>query len=408
MVLGSIGAGVAHADESGSLWERFRPVAAYIPSWVDNLPFKVKLDQSTRYNDNILFFPDGTQPPPALGIQRGDFYTLTTPGYSSTFYVGGWQLFSNGSYTFTRYLHDEALNTNNYSIDGGVDWIFTSACKGRVIASSRLQQAPFEEQLGFGINNVHTDSLNETARCRIVDRWSAILDSGAAETTNSLVTAVPNDNRSRRFRSGIEYEVPSLNTLRVDATFVNRDFFNRSAVLNPGLATTLDERRIEAFVSRDITPRFKIEGTYGQSQFIGSSPVFSVKTTNPIYSATAYWTPSPKLSFKLTTSQQYSSPLTIAANVQKTKVYAFTAHYEVSPKLSIDFTASHSTINYIGSPTGAFNSFLDQTVVGASVDANYRVSPLMNAVLSYRRTQRTTNDVPATSNLYLVGISYQR
>src|SRR5260221_8630418 len=128
----------------------WRP-ASENPNWIDNLPFKVLFDQSLRYNDNLLLLPNGAAAP--ANAQRGDAYSVTTFGLFSRFPLGANTFFANGTYGLSRYEHDTGLNSSNYNLNAGMDWVFTSRCSGTVIGSERQAQAPIEELTSFTVNN---------------------------------------------------------------------------------------------------------------------------------------------------------------------------------------------------------------------------------------------------------------
>ena len=375
-----------------------------LPSWVDHLPVKLSIDQSLRYNDNILLLPKGTTLP--QGQTPGDFYSVTTPGFNARFPVGAQSFFSNGSYTFTRYNNDTALNTDNYYVDGGVDWRLTSRCSGQFVAASSLAQSPSYDQIAFSVNNVKIDSLNGTARCLIAPKWAVIVESGRTETQNSLLISRLNDNDAVRVRAGLEYQLAGLDTFRVQATRTETDYFNRALVANSGLATNLEQRTYEAFYRRIFSRRFEVEGSYGRTEFISSDT-----HSFPIYVATVRWRPTPKLSFEATTSLLYGPTSTVVADFQRTKLYGFNANYRFSPVLSVNASVSQQAIaNETASGVQVASVLANYTVLSGLVQVNYRVSPFINAVVSYNYTERTSSisNQHATSNLYLVGLKYIR
>jgi hypothetical protein len=395
-----------HAVSESQGWNYWSPISD-LPSWVDHLPVKLSVDQSLRYNDNILLLPKGTILPP--GQTPGDYYSVTTPAYNFRYPIGAQSFFSNGSYTFTRYNNDTSLNTDNYSIDGGMDWRLTSRCSGQLIAASSLAQSPFYDQISFSINNVKTDSVNGTGRCKFAPMWAAILESGRTETQNSLLASRLNDNDATRTRAGLEYQVAALDTFRVQATRTETDYFNRGPVAaNSGLAINLDQRALEAYYKRIFSPRFEIEGSYGRTEFISD---VSQAQSFPIYAATVRWKPTPKLAFEATTSLSYGPTSTVLADFQRIKLYALNANYRFSPVLSFVASVSQQAIEN-STASGALLApvLANYTVLTGLLQANYRVSPFINAVLSYSFTDRTfsVTNQHATSNLYLVGLKYIR
>ena len=155
----------------------------YYVNWGD-LPFKLSISKSVGYNDNILGAFQG-QPLPNGVPARGDLFSTTLFGASTKFMLGPQQFFVDGSYGFTKYRIDEADNTSQYSIDGGVNWTLTSRCSGRLIAAANEYQSPIDQLVGTGINTVTAFSFNETANCLISSYVSAIIDSGWSTNQNS-------------------------------------------------------------------------------------------------------------------------------------------------------------------------------------------------------------------------------
>src|SRR5260370_22316375 len=102
-------------------------------NWSD-LPVQLKVSESVGYNSNVLGSPTNT--PSFAGLARGDFQSISSYGASWKANWGGQQLFADGSYGLTRYLHDVRLNSAQNAVDAGVNWPYTSRCSGRLVASS--------------------------------------------------------------------------------------------------------------------------------------------------------------------------------------------------------------------------------------------------------------------------------
>lgn len=380
----------------------WRPIS-YFPDLLDHPPIKVSVNQSLRYNDNVLFLSNGVLTPPNL--TRGDFSSLTNVGLSSKMHIGGQTFFADGNYTFTRYRNDSALDTVNHVFNAGMDWVFTSRCSGRVIATSSLVAAPFEDTTGFTINNIKTQSLVETARCKTTGYLTAILDSGWVQTENTQLSATPNDSTRHYIRWGLEYDVTGLNTLRVTATFTDVDFPNRVAGL--GLATALSQAEYELFYRRILSRNLDFEGTIGQTQITTASTSLSA----PTYSAKLHWNASPILSFTVSTASGVGPPQNILADFQRIKMLGLTANYRYSPVLSFTGAVSRSTIENSTVSGVIVTPILQQsTALSASIQANYRISPLMNMSFSYQLAERkdTISGLQSTSNLYMISLSYTR
>ena len=94
-----------------------------------------------------------------------------------------------------------------------LDWVFTSRCAGRLVATARQVQAPIEELTSFSNNNIQTVSGKETAKCSVGDNVNVIFDSGLSRTTNSLGSLTVNDYDQYYLRGGLEYSLADLNTI---------------------------------------------------------------------------------------------------------------------------------------------------------------------------------------------------
>ncbi len=388
--------------------EGWRPASEY-SNWIDNLPFKVLFNQSLGYNDNLLLLPNGAIPP--ANAQRGDAYSTTTFGLFSRFSLGANTFFANGTYGLSRYEHDTGLNSSNYALNAGMDWVFTSRCSGTVIGSDKQTQAPIEELTSFTVNNIRTASLNEAAKCRVSDNINLVLNSGVSRTNNSLDTLIINDFDQKFVLGGVEYVIADLNTIGVQATFRNTDYFNRSPATTPGLATTLDQRSYELYYRRILSAKLEVDATGGVTQSTASSPVSSSTFTDPTYSVRVKWAATPKLIFEALIAQTVAPPQNIVADFERSRRESLTVSYLFSPKVTFAWTVGLSTLrNPTVSGINQSSVLVNQKVVFSDLKAIYQITPLINATGEYRYTDRTddTTGLRATSNLFLLGLTYQR
>jgi hypothetical protein len=406
--------GIAKAQDApplpvkATIDEGWRP-ASESSNWVDNLPFKVLLNQSLNYNDNLLLLPNGAAPPP--NEKRGDAYSTTTFGLFSRFPLGADTFFVNGTYGVSRYEHDAGLNSSNYSLNGGMEWVFTDRCSGTLVASDRQTQAPIEELTSFTVNNIRTDAFNESAKCKLSDHINVVLNSGISRSNNSLDTLIVNDFNQKFVAGGLEYDYGELNTIGVKTTLTNTDYVNRSPATAPGLATTLDQKAYEVYYHRVLSAKLEVDATAGVTQTTVSSPVESSTSTAPTYSVKATWSATPKLVFSALLSQSVAPPQDIVADFEKTRTESLTVSYLFSPKLTFAWTLGLSTLN---NPTvsgvGGSPILVNQRLAFSDLKAIYQVTPLLNATGEYRYTERKdeTAATRATSNLFLLGLTYQR
>jgi hypothetical protein len=386
----------------------WRPASEY-SNWVDHLPFKILFDQSLFYNDNLLLLPNGAVIPP--NMKRGDFYSTTTIGASSRIPFGAQAFFVNGTLGISRYAHDTSLNSTNYSAEAGWDWVFTSRCAGRFVGSDRKIQAPIEELTSFTVNNIETAAFKETAKCRVGNQFNVNVDSGLSHTTNSLTSAVVNNYDQHFIRGGLEYEVREFYSFGAQATFTKSDYINRSPISTPGLATGLDQKAYEFFFRGLLSPKLEIDATFGIIESTASSPVLSSTFSNTTYSIKAKWQATPKLAFEALIAQTVAPPQNIVADFERIQQERLTAIYLFSPKLTFNWSIGLSTIkNPTVSGIGLSPILVNQTVFFSDLRAIYHITPLLNATGEYRYTDRKddTTGLRATSNLFMLGLTYQR
>ena len=388
--------------------DEWRPVSEY-SNWIDNLPFKILFDQSIRHNDNLLLLPNGAAAPP--GNSRGDTYSMTTVGLFSRFPLGANTFFVNGTYGFSRYQHNTDLNSSNHALNGGVDWVFTSRCSGQLVASDRVTQAPIEELTSFSVNNIHTTAFKEAAKCRVGDNLNVVVNSGFSKNTNSLATLAVNDYEQKFVTGGIEYAIADLNTIGFRTTFTKTDYLNRSPAISPGLATDLDQVAYEVYYQKIISPKLEVDAAIGITHSTASSPILSSSFSNPTYSVVVKWAATPKLIFQGLISQSVAPPQNIVADFERIRTESLTASYLFSPKLTFAWTLAMLDIkNPTVSGVGGSPILVSQKVMYSNLRAIYRVTPLINATGEYRYTERKDETIGtrATSNLFMVGLTYER
>lgn len=388
--------------------EGWRPASAY-PNVIDHLPFTLYASQTVSYNDNLLLLPNGAVPPP--GQSRSDLYSLTTIGASTRIPVGAQHLFFDGTYGITRYRKNDSLDSENYLVNGGLDWVFTSRCAGRLIATARQVQSPMEELTSFSNNNVKTVSAKETAKCSVADHVNVIADSGVSRTTNSLGSLTANDYDQYYLRGGLEYSLAELNTIGAKVTYTKSDYFNRSPLTNPGLATDLEQTEYALYLRRFLTPKLEFDGSLGFTESTATSPTLSSSFTKPTYSATLRWFATPKLLIAATTAASVSPAQTIVADYQRVRTDSVSATYLYSPKLSFTAAVGQAHLSNPTSSGVAVSPFLrEQKSYYTEFRTNYQITPLTSAMFQYRYTNRKDEilDTESTSNLFMVGLNYRR
>jgi hypothetical protein len=369
-------------------------------------PVQLSIDQSVQYNTNVQLLPAGVLPPPPLS--RGDFYSITNVGASSKAKVSLQEFFAAATYGVTRYRTDTQLDANRYSLDGGVNWKLSDFCSGRLIAVQAQSQVPVEETLStFVVDNVVTRSADETARCVIAGPIHAIVNSGWKRSEFSQASSSLNDAVAVNFSTGLEYEIPKLNTLRAQATFIRTDFFNR--VPGTGLATTLDQTQYQLYYLRDLTPKTQFIGSIGMTIFVESLSGSSLQASLPAYSAAWSWKVTPKVSVQISKSQSTAPPSGVTADLQKNNMQSASVIYAFSPKVSFTGTVSQTTTNNVTiSGIGGSTVLANFRALAASAQASYQLNPFMAASASFRYQERTDSvGLTAISDVYMIALSYK-
>jgi hypothetical protein len=393
-------------------------------------PNLFQADQNVRYDDNVLAVPQG-QPAP-LGLKKADLIETTRGTISPSMYISEQILFAHATYGFNRYFRDTALDNNFYNTDAGLNWRFGHLCTGTGLAALSQNQVPFRELTSFSVQTNTSKSVIETAKCALSGYLSAIVDSSLLESTNTATnqpglsgtnvaaTAAPSNNfTSRQVRTGLEYSVPGLDTIRATGTFTDREFGNRSAVATPGLASSTNISLYELFYHRDLTPKLKFDGNIGFNQ-VEIFPLPSGASTPSVsnvsgwsYSATLLYLATPKITIQASTARGLGPPLAVLANFQVTNVTSLSADYRYSPKLTFHAGMSESTtlnsLTSFSSTSGPGINPVGGNLRIRSIDAgvNYRVSPFVNAFATYNYYDKKDNQLGQTTldNLYLVGLT---
>src|SRR5271165_4482050 len=322
------GASGARGDDLSSLADATSS-AASLPSWGgvfprlpenwSDLPMQFKLSESAGYNSNVLDLATNT--PLSGALARGDFQSISSYAASTNVYWGGQQLFADGSFGLTQYLHDVSLNTFQQAVDAGVNWTYASRCSGKLVASeSAGTEATFAQQTASGstaaspvpqqiasgpmgvspvpqqiastsINNVSTTGLKETAKCLVSGDYAVTFSSGVTQSTNSTLVNKPNDSRSVFVAAGISYNVTETNSLDLLATITGTDYTDRPAVLNNlGLAPLITLDQVVVTYAGKIGSNLSVAGLIGAVGATNASFTLALPSRIlPLYSASATW-----------------------------------------------------------------------------------------------------------------------
>jgi hypothetical protein len=344
--------GLGNASSSGGF------VLPTLPeNWAD-MPFQLTANQVTSYNSNIFGVPTNTAVPP--GEQRGDWTSTSTVGVSTKAYWYGQQFFFSGSYGLIRYLHQTEEDPNIYAFNAGVNWTLTSRCAGSVTAN--LSRAPtlITEQVGTGINYSTTTGVNETGKCDVSNGYALIVNSGWTKTTNSGGLNAANNGETVMVAAGIEY-AKAQDTLTALATISNTDYGNRTGLLTTpiiGLANNVAFHSFTLSYSRQIDPNFSVNGQVGLVGVTSGFDLSLPKTLLPIYSLSATWAATPKVSVVGSASRTVAPPTTVVANAQTSYQASLGLTYQATPKVTFSATASatYTSVAFTPGLAAAINS----------------------------------------------------
>jgi hypothetical protein len=411
--------GVVGATSNAAILPSWGGVFPRIPENWSDLPFQLKLFQTLEYNDNVLGL--STNMRAAAGLTRGDFESLSSFGAATKAYWEGQQFFADGSLGLTRYLHDVTLNTVQNFARAGVNWIYTSRCSGTLVASESVAPQPFTQQIvSTAVNTVTLLGFNETATCHVSRDYDANFNSGVTETTNSTLANKLNDSRSEFIAAGITYNVTATNNLQVLATITGTDYTHRSAALNAlGLANAITQDQVNVTYTRQINPNLSVTASIGATGVKNSSFTFALPSKiEPLYSATAIWAATPKVTVTASAARTVGIPQSVIGNAQITESASLGLSYHFSPKVS--FTAGASSAfatSAFSQPAGAqaaaailngvpASILTSQKSYGASAGLTYNMTPFLVANLNYQYSRSVQGGLVTPQNVVLLNLNY--
>ncbi|OJY37155.1 MAG: hypothetical protein BGP06_12900 [Rhizobiales bacterium 65-9] len=366
------------------------------------------IDETVRYNDNARNLPNGVVAP--SNRSKGDLYSVTNVGGTASTQLGLQTFFVTGYYGLTRYRRNFDLNSDRYSLSAGVNWRLGSPCSGSLVFSTNQSELELQD-IGFGASNslTKTDRADFQGRCHIFNRFYATY--GAGLSRYSVSSTPLNDYRQWSARAGLEYAVPKLHTLGVEAVYLKNNFINRvSSVFNP-LATDLAQEQYRAYYTYIVSPKTTVNLSAGISKFKNTSALGDNSVSVPTYSASINWRATPKILFTFATQYSAGPPQGVLADYQRSSVTSASIAYAFSRKLSFSGAYVHSrTSSSVFSPILGAALDLETRTNTASLDANYRMTPFLSGGLGYRFSERTDklSGLTSKSNLYTVSLNYRR
>jgi hypothetical protein len=408
--------GLADAGPSAPALRRWGGVLPSLPENWSDMPVQFRASESVGYNSNILGTPTNSA---ILGnLHQGDFQSISSYGGSAKANWEGQQFFADGSYGFTRYLHDVSLNSAQHSADIGVNWIYTSRCSGTLIASDSVASSPFGQQVvsTSAINNVSTVSFNESAKCLISGEYSGVFNSGFSRSTNSTLANQPNNARTVFIAAGINYAVTLNDSIQALLTITGTNFTARSAALNSvGLLNNLTQDLFSLTYAKQVNPNLSFIvsiGAVGSNS--GSSFTLAIPSgILPQYSGSINWAATPKLSVSASVARSVSPPQNIIGNIQSTESATFGLNYLVSPKVTLSgavsaayasnaFTQVGPVLPTVVSPF----ALTSQKSYSAQASLAYSVTPFIGANLSYQYSRSVQSGLVTPQSLVLLNVNY--
>jgi hypothetical protein len=378
-------------------------------NWAD-LPVKLTAGESVSYNSNIDGLPIGF--PNLRGGPQGDFTATSNFGLSTRANVYNQQLFFDATFGLVRYVHEVNFDSNVYSLNAGVDWTLTSRCSGALGVSLSKSPVALTELVGTGINYSTSTALNETGICGVGNGYSLLFNSGLTTITNSNPIDAINNSRNTLLSAGIEY-AKGYDTLTALASNSENNFTGRSgAEVALGLVTVTDFHSFTLTYTRHINDNLTVTGTAG---LVGVTTGFTLglpKSLLPIYTLSAVWSFTPKLTLNASAAKSVSPPTTIIANAQTSYDANVNLSYQLTPKITvvtggnIDYSNSSFTS---GLAQVGFSPFFTSTQRTYSVTAglNYAMTPFLSAGLNASYVERVGGGFITPDDVVTVSLNYR-
>jgi hypothetical protein len=431
-ILGLGGASAADAADISDLGAYISSLGGDVfPSGLENwsdLPFRLTVSQSVGYNSNLFNTPANsggstTAAQLAYGRPVGGFETISTVMGATTLHWGAQEFILDGSYGMYRYAGHTSLNTAHNSLDAGMNWVLTSKCKGKLIYSqSTVPSQPGDQVSVNALNVLSTQMFNETAQCGITGNWSAVLNSGWSNTTNSATLDQANNSQNVFVAAGITYTVAETNTVELLGTVSHSTYPDRAAVLSTAIGdaaanqsltdTTLE--KINLSYTKNFGPNLAViasaglvTGTNGianaGNSFMGAQPQFSLS---------ARWAWTPKLAFNVSLARVVTPPTAVIGNAQTDESVTLGFNYIVTPKLTFSGTGSwtRSSSGLGTTPNPALQTLFPNLTQSRSYNLNaalnYAITPFLGANLSYQYNRTVQQDRETPSSLVMLALNF--
>ena len=179
-----------------------------------------------------------------------------------------------------------------------------------------------------------------------------------------------------------------------------------------GLATVTDFHSFTLAYTRQINANLSVTGTIG---LVGTTSGFTLglpKSLLPIYTLSATWSFTPKLTLNASASKTVAPPTTIIANAQTSYDATVSLSYQLTPKITV---ITGGTIDYSNSTFTSglaqvgFSPFFTGTQKTYSLNAglNYAMTPFLSAGLNASYTERVGGGFITPDDVVTVSLNYR-
>lgn len=388
-------------------------VLPYLPQNWSDLPVQFRASEAVGYNSNVSNTPfnNGFS---LLGSKPiGTFESISNYGASTKWDWGGQQFFADGSYGFSRYLNNADLNTPQNSADVGVNWVYSSRCAGKLIASEATALSEPGQQVGVNvINSVTTTNFNETSKCIVTGDYSAIFNVGTTTSTNSAAEDKFNDFQSAFVAAGMTYNVTQTDSLELLGTLTGTSYNQRGQLVNNvGLANKITEEDVNLTYTRNLNPNLSFIISVGIVGIRDGYFDFGWPSSGfePQYALSVVWSITPKIDLLASIARAVAPPTSIISNLQQSKSVNLNLTYRFTPKVSLaaGVSASQSTGAFGQSVAGAVAAAQSTTDYSLRMSASYAMTPFLQAVLSYQYTKELQSGIVVTpTSIALLTVNY--
>ena len=197
------------------------------------------------------------------------------------------------------------------------------------------------------------------------------------------------------------------------ASITQNNFTGRNgAEAVAGLLTVTDFHSFTLAYVRQINANLSVTGTIG---LVGVTSGFTLglpKSLLPIYTLSATWALTPKLTLNASAAKTVSPPTTIIANAQTSYDASVNLSYQLTPKITL---VTGGTIDYSnatftsGVAEVGFSPFLTSTqkTYGVNAGLSYSMTPFLSAGLNASYTERVGGGFITPDDVVTVSLNYR-